>query len=183
MGLLDEKKRNNIASYVISMWHIEDLMRANQFDLRKLEEQLIAPMEADEEARAEVRTWYAGIVERMKEQGLEKRGHLSEVEEVMNELEFLHRTLVEVLNDETYDALYAAATPGIASLQQQAGEEDAEGPVATCFTAIYGVMVLRAQGRTVSDSTAEAEGHMRKLLELLGQHYKQMRKLPGVSMN
>ena len=182
MGLLDEKKRTNIASYVISMWHIEDLMRANQFDLRKLEEQLIAPMEADEGARAEVRAWYADIVDRMKEQGLEKHGHLSEVEEVMSELEFLHRTLVEVLNDEAYDVLCATATPGIASLQQQAGEE-AEGAIATCFTAIYGVMVLRAQGRTVSDSTAEAEGHMRKLLELLGQHYKQMRKLPGVSMN
>jgi len=182
MGLLDEKKRNNIASYVISMWHIEDLMRANQFDLRKLEEQLIAPMEADEEARSEVRAWYADIVDRMKEQGLEKRGHLSEVEEVMSELEFLHRTLVEVLNDETYDALFAAATPGITSLQEQAAE-DAEGPIATCFTAIYGVMVLRAQGRKVSESTTEAEGHMRKLLEVLGQHYKQMRKLPGVSMN
>lgn len=182
MGLLDEKKRTNIASYVISMWHIEDLMRANQFDLRKLEEQLIAPMEADEDARAEVRAWYADIVDRMKEQGLETRGHLSEVEEVMNELEFLHRTLVDVLNDENYDVLYAAATPGIASLQQQAGEE-AIGPIATCFTAIYGVMVLRAQGRTVSDSTTEAEGHMRKLLEVLGQHYKQMRKLPGISMN
>ena len=44
-------------------------------------------------------------------------------------------------------------------------------------------MVLRAQGRTISESTTEAEGHMRKLLEYLSVHYKQMRKLPGVSMN
>lgn len=182
MDLLDEKKRNNIASYVISMWHIEDLMRANQFDLRKLDEQLIEPMDADEDARSEVRAWYADIIDRMKAQGLEQRGHLSEVEEVMMELEFLHRTLVDVLNDQEYDALYAAASPGITILQKQADEE-AEGPVATCFTAIYGVMVLRAQGRTISESTTEAEGHMRKLLEYLSVHYKQMRKLPGVSMN
>ncbi len=182
MGLLDEKKRNNIAGYVISMWHIEDLMRANRFDMGRLEEQLIAPMDADEEARAEVRGWYAGIIHRMKEQGLESRGHLSEVEEVMNELEFLHHTLTQVLNDAEYEALHAAAAPGIVALQKQADDE-AEGPIATCFTAIYGVMVLRAQGRAVSEATAEAEGHMRRLLERLGQHYKQMRKLPGVSMN
>jgi len=182
MGLLDDKRRNNIASYVISMWHIEDLMRANSFDLRKLEEQMIAPMEADEAARAEVRAWYAGIIDRMKEQGLEKRGHLNEVEEVLTELEFLHHTLVQVLNDEVYDKLFAAAAPGIEILQEQA-DDNAEGPVTTCFTAIYGVMVLRAQGRPISPSTAGSEGHMRKLLEYLSVHYKQMRKLPGVSMN
>ena len=44
-------------------------------------------------------------------------------------------------------------------------------------------MLLRAQGKEVSESTAEAEGHMRLLLEALGLHYKHMRKLPGVSMN
>jgi hypothetical protein len=44
-------------------------------------------------------------------------------------------------------------------------------------------MVLRARDKAVSDSTAEAERHMRKLLERLAQHYKQMRKLPGISMN
>jgi flagellin-specific chaperone FliS len=182
MGLLDDKKRDNIASYVISMWHIEDLMRANDFDMDKLEEVLIAPMEADEDARAEVRGWYAGVVTRMKEQGLQVRGHLSEVEEVLTELEFLHNTLHDVLNDSEYDQLFAAAEPGITALQRQA-DENADGPITTCFTAIYGVMVLRAREQAVSESTAEAEQHMRKLLERLSQHYKQMRKLPGISMN
>lgn len=182
MGLLDEKKENNIASYVISMWHVEDVMRANDLDPRKVEEQLIAPIDADEEKRAEVRAWYADIIARMKDEGIQRYGHLAEVEEVMTDLEFLHRTLVEVMHDEAYDALFAAAQPGISALQSQADEE-AEGPITTCFTAIYGVMLLRAQGKKVSESTVEAEAHMRKLLERLSVHYKQMRKLPGVSMN
>lgn len=182
MGLLDEKKRNNIASYVISMWHIEDLMRANDLDIAKVDELLIAPMDADEEAKQEVRDWYQDIILQMKEEGLEQQGHLSEVEEVINELELLHRTLVEVVDDSDYEALYEAAKPGIISLQSQA-DDQAEGPITTCFTAIYGVMLLRAQGKEVSESTAEAEGHMRLLLEALGLHYKHMRKLPGVSMN
>lgn len=182
MGLLDEKKRDNIASYVISMWHVEDLMRANAFDLNKVEELLIAPMDADERSKEEVRAWYTGIIHRMKEQGLERRGHLSEVEEVINELEFLHRTLDEVMNDQEYDVLFEAAKPAITELQRQA-DDQAEGPITTCFTAIYGVMLLRAQGKEVSASTAEAETEMRKLLEYLSYHYKLMRKLPGISMN
>ena len=35
----------------------------------------------------------------------------------MNELEFLHRSLVDVLNDPDYDALYAKAEPGIRAVQ------------------------------------------------------------------
>ena len=182
MGLLDEKKQENIAGYVISMWHIEDLLRAEQFDLDRLEEHLIAPMDADPDTREEVRHWYADLVDQMKQQGLELSGHLLEVEEVMGELEFLHSTLVGVLDDHPYKALFSAAEPGIKLLQEQAGENK-EGPIATCFTAIYGVMLLRAQNKPISKGTTEAESDMRKLLEHLSMHYKQMRKLPGVSLN
>jgi hypothetical protein len=44
-------------------------------------------------------------------------------------------------------------------------------------------MLLRAQGSAVSEATAQAENAIRQLLERLSQHYRQMRKLPGVSMN
>lgn len=182
MGPLEEKKRNNIASYIISMWHVEDLMRANALDPQRVDAALVAPMEAPEAAKDEMREWYAGIIEQMKEEGLARQGHLSEVEEAMTDLEFLHNTLVNVMHDEEYDALFKAAEPGITALQRQA-DDAAEGPITTCFTAIYGVMLLRAQGKAVSTSTTEAEGHMRRLLERLSYHYKQMRKLPGVSMN
>jgi hypothetical protein len=179
---LGHKKQENIAAYVISMWHIEDLMRASKFDLEKVGSLLIDTQELDDETREQVRDWYEGIIESMKEQGVEESGHLAEVEEVLNELEFLHRSLMEVFNDEEYDKLYTVAEPGIKALQEQAGS-DPPGPVETCFTAIYGVLVLKAQDKEVSESTAEAEGHMRRLLERLSQHYRQMRKLPGVSMN
>jgi hypothetical protein len=179
---LGTKKQDNIAAYVISMWHIEDLMRASKFDIAAVESLIIDTGELDEEILEEVREWYRSIIESMKEQGIEEIGHLAEVEEVMTELEFLHRSLMEVFNDDEYDKLFQLAEPGIKAIQKQAGEE-ADGPVETCFTAIYGVMVLRAQEKEISDGTVEAEGHMRRLLERLSQHYRQMRKLPGVSMN
>lgn len=182
MDPLEGKKQENIAGYVISMWHIEDLMRAQKFDSKAIEEQLIAPMEADEDTRDEVRDWYRGIMDRMMEEGLESSGHLSEVEEVMNELEFLHHSLTEVLKDEDYSTMWKEVRPAIIMLQEKAGE-DADGDITTCFTAIYGVMLLRAQDREITKATAEADIQIRKLLELLSQHYRNMRRLPGVSMN
>ncbi|MBK8499138.1 MAG: DUF4924 family protein [Flavobacteriales bacterium] len=182
MDPLRQKKEDNIAGYVISMWHIEDLMRAAGLDLDKVDANLIAPMDVDGDTRAEMRDWYADIIARMRAEGIERVGHLAEVEEVTNELEFLHTSLVDVLDDAEYDALFAKAEPGIRTLQQHAGG-DPEGAIATCFTAVYGVMVLRAQSRKVSKETAEAEAHIRRLLDRLSVHYRQMRRLPGVSMN
>jgi hypothetical protein len=65
------------------------------------------------------------------------------------------RSLLDVLKDEEYDRLYSLAASGITSIQQQS-EEGVEGPIETCLTAVYGVMVLRAQGRQVSEATLEA---------------------------
>lgn len=176
------KKQENVAGYVIGMWHVEDLMRAHGLDLKAVEENLVAPLEGDDAARDAMRNWYANVLERMREEGLEQRGHLAEVEEVMYELEFLHRSLLEVYDDADYEQLYKAVEADIAALQAAANEY-AEGPVATCFTAVYGVMVLRASQRTISGDTLAAEKRMRSLLEHLSTHYRSMRKLPGVSMN
>lgn len=182
MDPLARKRQDNASGYVISMWHVEDLLRAHKLDMKAIEAQMVDPMEGDAAAREAMRGWYAGLVHRMREQGITEKGHLSEVEEVVNELEFLHRSLLEVLGDEDYEALYQKAEEGIRTLQEAAGEH-AEGPITTCFTAIYGVMVLRARGQQVSEATAEAEGHMRQLLEHLSKHYRHMRRLPGVSLN
>ena len=182
MDLLANKKQENAAGYVISMWHLEDLLRAQDMDLRKVVEQLVEPLDADPHTKASIATWYATVLDRMHAEDIVRSGHLSEVAEVVNELEFLHTSLVEVLNDKEYDALVERAGPAIQDLQLQAGE-DAHGPVETGLTAIYGVMVLRAKDKPVSAATAEAERHIRALMERLSLHYKQMRKLPGVSMN
>lgn len=167
---------------MISMWHIEDLMRASKFDMKIIEEQLIDPIDGDYETRETIREWYSDIIARMKEEGLERVGHLPEVNDVLGELEMLHSSLVEGESDEEYTALNNQAAEAIADLQKHAGEE-ALPPVETCFTAVYGVMVLRAKNKKIAEGTLEAEKSMRRLLEYLSMHYKQMRKLPGISLN
>jgi hypothetical protein len=182
MDLFSHRKYDNAAAYVISMWHLEDLLRANGLDLYRVVDQLVEPMDADPHAKASIATWYAAVIERMKAEGITRHGHLSEVEEVVNELEFLHTSLVQVMNDDSYERLCQPALPAIRDLQRKAGEE-AVGAVETALTAIYGVMVLRAAGKPVSEGTAAAEHHFRRMLEHLSEHHRQMRKLPGISLN
>ena len=172
----------NAPAWVIGMWHLEDLLRAHRFDAGAVEDLLIAPGGTDEPTREHLRAWYGNIMQRMREEGLEKRGHLAEVEEVVNELEFLHAALLGVLDDADYDALWEKAAPGVKVLRERAEESD-EGTVFTCLTAVYGVLVLRAKGRTINPATLEAEGHIRRMLDALGERYSHMRRLPGISLN
>lgn len=180
MDPLGWRRRNDITGYVIAMWHLEDLLRAHRFDLRAVEETLI-PATEQEAKRAALRTWYSGLIDQMLEEGLREKGHLQEVQGIVQELEYLHRTLIDVVEDEAHRALLEAATPGLEALRRAGSVQG--GPILSCFTAVYGVMLLQAQGKPVSDPTAEAEGHMRRLLEDLGRHYHRIHMLPGVSMN
>jgi hypothetical protein len=179
---LGNKRLENIAAYIISMWHIEDLMRAHQLDIDSVDALMLEDLDVDDDTREQIRAWYESVIEAMLDQGLKERGHLADLVEVMAELEYLHSSLLETFNDPEYERLFALAEPGITALQEQAGAT-ATGPIETCFTAIYGVLVLRAREQEISASTAEAEGHMRRLLEHLSQHYRRIRRLPGVSMN
>lgn len=182
MDPLERRRQENIAGYIISMWQVEDLMRAAGLDMATVEERLLQGMEGDEAARTAMRGWYAGIVARMKEQGIARSGHLAEVEEVMHELEYLHRALIDTFGDAEYIALDKEAAPAIRAVQQHAGG-DPEGPIESGLTAVYGVMMLRSQGKPVSAETLAADAAIRKLLDRLSLHYRNMRRLPGVSLN
>jgi hypothetical protein len=180
--LLARKKRENVAAYVISMWHLEDLLRAHQLEPGEVRDALVEPMDGDAQQKATLFRWYHGLIERMRAEGIEEHGHLDEVEQVVEELEQLHLTLLDEVGDTDYEERFQRAEPGIRAVQQQAGENPPD-TIEACFTAVYGVMLLRTQDRPVSEATAEADRHIRDLLEHLSVHYRRMRRLPGVSLN
>ncbi|MCB9170844.1 MAG: DUF4924 family protein [Flavobacteriales bacterium] len=183
MDLFEEERSDNIASYVVRMWHVEDLMRAHDLRFEKVRELLVDDLPGGADQRAAAMAWYRSVIDRMKQEGLEKQGHLTEVTEAIHDLETLHKALIEVVKDADYIRLFEAAVPGILALEEHAPREDDRGPIETCFTGIYGVMLLRAQGRKLSEGTVEADQHIRRLLGALSEHYRNMRKLPGVSLN
>lgn len=179
---LARRRQENIAGYVIAMWHLEDLLRAHHFDPEAVEDLLIAPMAGTEAVREGMRHWYLDLIARMQAEGIEHGGHLSEVVEVIDELEFLHGSLLETVADGPYMQLYEAVEADIDAVRKTQ-PDGPQGPIATCLTAVYGVMVLRAKSATVSADTAQAEARMRRLLDALSEHYKHMHRLPGVSLN
>lgn len=99
MFIAQEKLQSNIAEYVIYMYQVEDMIRAYRFDIDKIRENIIRPQVKSEAFENEAVKWYEELITEMKSRGLEKKGHLHRLGEVITELIYLHNTLKDVVED------------------------------------------------------------------------------------
>lgn len=171
MIIAKAKKRENIAEYVLYMWQIEDLIRAHNFDIEKISENIIDKFDQPQPVKNEIRNWYEGLIDLFKEEGIENTGHLQFVQNTVNELNELHMHLLKSPEHLDYIDVYKQARDGIIELTNKS-KGKVENEIEACFNGLYGILVLRLQQKTISPSTAEAMGQISKLMALLSRKYK-----------
>ena len=79
MIIAQQKKRENIAEYVIYMFQVEDMMRACNNDPDTVKSRIISQYRQTPEKIKEIEYWYENILALMKNEGVEHKGHLQEV--------------------------------------------------------------------------------------------------------
>ena len=67
--------------------------------------------------------------------------------------------------------------PYIVELRAKAGENKA-GELETCFNALYGTIMLRLQGKEVSEGTMQAIAQISQFLATLSAFYKKNEERP-----
>ena len=93
MIIAQQKRKENIAEYLLYMWQVEDLIRATGVSIEGVEEHLLPRYDVDEETRQAIRTWYQELIDMMRSEGKVKSGHLDVNRIVLMQLEELHRRL------------------------------------------------------------------------------------------
>lgn len=161
-------KEQNIAEYLIYMWQVEDLIRANACDIDRVEESLISRY--PEEERAELKEWYGNLITMMHEENVLRRGHLQINRNVLLNLTELHNALIASPKFPFYSAAYFKALPFIVELRSKSGKKD-EPELENCFEALYGVMLLRLQKKEISPETARAIEAISNFLSMLANYY------------
>lgn len=166
-----KKRKENIAEYLLYMWQVEDLIRANGFDMRQIRENIVDRYRQPEEVREEISRWYEELADMMRSEGVMEKGHLQINRNVIIALTDLHLRLLESPGETAYRTAYYDALPNIVQLRSKSGDgEDIPEPE-TCFTALYGYTLLKMQGREVSKETAEAIRRITVLLSVLAGKY------------
>lgn len=170
MIIAQKKKKENIAEYLLYMWQVEDLIRANNFDLEQLEKSVVAHYDQPEEVRQSIRCWYAELIDMMRSEGVMEHGHLQIHTNVIIALTDLHLRLLQSPKEMVYQAAYYKTLPFIVQLRAKSGEEEIP-EIETCFTAVYVFLFMRMQGREVTKETTEAIQQISSFLALLASKY------------
>lgn len=165
------KKQDNIAEYLLFMWQVEDLIRAHGMDIEKINESLILPVYQTAEEREQARDWYEGLILMMQSEGVQEKGHLQVNKNIIIDLTDTHLRLLNDPRESEYIAVYYKTLPHIVALRAKSAE--AEVPeLETCFTALYGYLLLKLQGKEISGDTQAAVTQITALLRLLSKKYK-----------
>lgn len=175
MIIANKLKDNNIAEYLLYMWQVEDLLRAHRFDIDHLEESFLSRFGIEDEAlRAEVRGWYASLADMMKHENVTDKGHIQINKNIIIMLSDLHTQLLKSPKHPVYSATYYNALPFIVELRSKGGSDDAQqkNEIENCFDAMYGIMMLRLQGRPVSQETERAMKSITQFVALLAEYYR-----------
>jgi len=167
------KKRENIAEYLLYMWQIEDIIRANGLDIDRIQSSIIDKYaDLPDVRRKEMREWYESLIDMMRREDVIVNGHLQLNKNVILSLEDLSRRLLSDPKFSAYSAQYYHTLPLIVELRAKAGENKV-GEIETCFNALYGILLLRLQGKEISEDTRQAISQISKFLALLSLYYKQ----------
>ena len=172
MLIANLKKKEKIAEYLLYMWQVEDTIRANNLDIDKITENIIDKFQQPDEVKKQMIEWYENLIEMMRLEDIISQGHLQINKNVIIELSDLHHNLLKSSKETFYSAAFYKTLPYIVELRSMAGG-DKLGELETCFTALYGVLMLRLQKKEVSPQTMEAVKQISTFLAILSEKYKQ----------
>ena len=171
MIIASQKRKENIAEYLLYMWQIEDLIRANNLDIDKIKENIIDRSGLNDEQKTQMTEWYESLIDMMRREGVEKTGHLQLNKNVIIQLVELHNALLKDPRFADYTRRFYAALPAIVDLRSKAGENP-HGEIETCFDALYAMLMMRLSSKEISPATQEAMKAISQFIALLAHNFK-----------
>ena len=170
MYIASQKRKENIAEYLLYMWQIEDIIRANHLDIDSIKDTIIKPSGLSDEQMKEMSGWYESLIDMMRREEVTEKGHLQMNKNIIGELADLNRRVLADARFEDYHKMFYATLPYIVELRAKAGDDKC-GEIETCFNALYGMLMLRLKKAEVSEETVKAVGQIAKFIAMLSKYF------------
>lgn len=167
-----QKRKENIAEYILYLWQLEDLLRAMQLSPEAIYATLVAKIsDADEQQKENIFNWYMQIVDLLRKEGKETQGHLEHTLHLIGDLHNLHLQLMKLPIGEHYRQTYARLVPALPRLRELIDNEDMSD-TELCFRALYAAMLYRIRGggeKAIEDTLAVVSPAIGELAALYGK--------------
>ncbi len=172
MFISRELRKKNIAEYLLYMWQVEDLLRANELSMEKVHTTLVQPYGLDEVASKELYQWYENLIEMMRQESVKEKGHLQINKNVIINLTDLHQRLLKSPKVPFYSAAYYKALPFIVEFRTKS-EGRNKSELENCFDALYMMWLMKLQKREMNEETLKATSEIGKFISMLSLYFKE----------
>ena len=170
MLIAEQKRKENIAEYLIYMYQVEDLIRANQLDLDRIEQTLINQFDVPYEVKREMREWYKTLITMMKEEQKEKTGHLNILNNIVEQMDEMHQEILKQGVDTNYKTLYEKAKNHLEALRMRSGHSN-ENDIQVALNGLYGLLILKLKKTKITAETTQAFNSITELVAELNLRY------------
>lgn len=170
-----QKRKENIAEYILYIWQVEDLLRALQFSPEAIYSTLVAKVEGlDEQQKENIFNWYMQIVELLRKEGKEAKGHIDHTLHLIADMHNLHLQLMKLPVGEHYRATYAPLSAELPRLRMLLNDSELGDISDTelCFRALYATLLYRIKGggeSVISDTLAVISPAIGSLAAMYGK--------------
>lgn len=167
-----ELRKKNIAEYLLYMWQVEDLLRANELSLDKVKSNIVEPYALPDEQSGELLQWYANLIDMMHQEDVKEKGHLQINRNVIINMTDLHLRLLKSPKVPFYSAAYYKALPFIVEFRTKSDGRD-KNELENCFDALYMVWMMKLQKRAINEETLNATAEIGKFISMLSLYFKE----------
>ena len=167
-----ELRKKNIAEYLLYMWQVEDLLRANELSLDKVKTNVVEPYALPDEQSGELLQWYADFIDMMHQEDVKEKGHLQINRNVIINLSDLHMRLLKSPKVPFYSAAYYKALPFIVEFRTKSEGRD-KNELENCFDALYMLWMMKLQKREINEETLKAAAEIGKFISMLSLYFKE----------
>lgn len=165
MIIAQKLRKENIVEYLLYMWQIEDIIRANNLDIEKIKKSIIDQYDQPESKKKEILEWYESLIEMMREENITDKGHLIINKNTEKLLSDLHNDLLKSTKQTDYSAMFYKTLPFIVELRSKGDKNISE--VETCLTALYAYLIMRIKKQEISKETKQALSQITDLMKML----------------
>lgn len=172
MIIAQEKRKTNIAEYLIYMWQVEDLLRACKLDPELINTNLVNRFEVEDVKKKEISEWYLNLAQMMKLEKVVEKGHLQVFVNLVNDLNEFHLKLIETNADNDYFDIFRQNINSISELRTKSNSSNI-CDIEVCLNALYGLILLNLKNVDVSLQTKSEISGIAHMIGHLSARYLQ----------
>lgn len=171
MYIARKLKKENIAEYLLYMWQVENLLRAFQLDMDKVNNGIVSQYPVQNESeRKELYEWYESLIEMMRTENVQENGHLQINTNIIIDLNDLHTRVLKSAKINDYNISFYRILPLLNQLRLKS--ESGLSDIELCFNFQFGYMMLKMKKTEITGQTEHSQKEISLFMQIMSRTYK-----------